>query len=95
MNKIGYSGYRFPPEIIQQAIGVKIDIDGDIDLRGFFGLDDRVRAGFNAVRIRVTLAGPESEARYDELAQTVDAHCRVLDLFRNPVPVERAVTVAA
>lgn len=74
---------------------VKIDIDGDIDLRGFFGLDDRIRAGFNAVRIRVTLAGPESEARYDELAQAVDAHCPVLDLFRNPVPVERAVTVAA
>jgi len=74
---------------------VKVDIDGDIDLRGFFGLDDRVRAGFNAVRIRVTLAGPETEARYEQLAQAVDAHCPVLDLFRNPVPVERAVIVAA
>jgi uncharacterized OsmC-like protein len=74
---------------------VKVDIDGDIDLRGFFGLDDQVRPGFNAVRIRVTLAGPENEARYEELAQAVDAHCPVLDLFRNPVPVERAVTVAA
>ena len=48
---------------------VKVDIDGDIDLRGFFGLDDRVRAGFNAVRIRVTLAGPETEARYEQLAR--------------------------
>jgi uncharacterized OsmC-like protein len=74
---------------------VEIDIDGDIDLRGFFGLDDRIRAGFDAVRIRVTLAGPESDARYRELADAVDAHCPVLDLFRNPVPVERAIVVTA
>jgi uncharacterized OsmC-like protein len=74
---------------------VKVDIDGDIDLRGFFGLDREVRAGFNAVRIRVTLGGPETEARYQELAAAVDAHCPVLDLFRNPVPVERSVTLAA
>ena len=68
---------------------VEISIDGDIDLRGFFGLDDRVRAGFNAVRIRVSLSGPEHASRYEELAAAVDAHCPVLDLFRNPVPVER------
>jgi uncharacterized OsmC-like protein len=74
---------------------VEVDIDGDIDLRGLFGLDNRVRAGFNAVRIRVKLSGPQSDARYQELAAAVDAHCPVLDLFRNPVPVERAVTVAA
>jgi uncharacterized OsmC-like protein len=74
---------------------VEIDIDGDLDLRGFFGLDDRVRAGFDAVRIRVRLSGPESDARYRELADAVDAHCPVLDLFRNPVPVERSVAVSA
>jgi putative redox protein len=38
---------------------VAISIDGDIDLRGFFGVDDRVRAGFNAVRINVSLQGPD------------------------------------
>jgi uncharacterized OsmC-like protein len=81
-------------------LGVKLDkvaveVEGDIDLRGFFGLDQRVRAGFDAVRIRVRLEGPESDDRYQKLADAVDAHCPVLDLFRNPVPVERAVTVAA
>ena len=54
---------------------VEISIDGDIDLRGFLGIDDRIRAGFNAVRIRVNLNGPEPAARYEELAATVDAHC--------------------
>lgn len=68
---------------------VAISIDGDIDLRGFFGVAADVRAGFNAVRINVSLDGPEDTARYEELAAAVDAHCPVLDLFRNPVPVER------
>ena len=81
-------------------LGVKLDkveigIDGDIDLRGFFGIDERIRAGFNAVRINVSLSGPEPAARYDELAAAVDAHCPVLDLFRNPVPVERKLVSAA
>ena len=68
---------------------VEISIDGDIDLRGFFGIDERIRAGFNAVRVNVSLGGPEPAARFAELATAVDSHCPVLDLFRNPVPVER------
>ena len=81
-------------------LGVKLDkveigIDGDIDLRGFFGIDDGIRAGFNAVRINVSLSGPEHAARYEELAAEVDAHCPVLDLFRNPVPVERKLMSTA
>jgi uncharacterized OsmC-like protein len=81
-------------------LGIKLDkveigIDGDIDLRGFFGIDDRIRAGFNAVRINVSLSGPKHATRYEELAAAVDAHCPVLDLFRNPVPVERKLVSAA
>jgi len=81
-------------------MGVKLDkvqitIDGDIDLRGFFGIDEGVRAGFNAVRIQVRLAGPEDPSRYAQLAAAVDAHCPVLDLFRNPVPVERTLVSSA
>jgi uncharacterized OsmC-like protein len=81
-------------------LGIKLDkvdigIDGDIDLRGFLGIDDHIRAGFNAVRIRVNLSGPELPARYEELAAAVDAHCPILDLFRNPVPVERKLVSAS
>jgi len=43
------------------------------------------------VRIRVNLGGPEDPSRYADLAAAVDAHCPVLDLFRNPVPVERTL----
>jgi putative redox protein len=44
-----------------------------------------------AVRVEVTVAGPESAERYAELAAAVDEHCPVLDLFKNPVPVTRTI----
>ena len=80
-------------------LGVELDsitvrVEGDLDLRGFFGVDDAVRPGLTAVRVEVTVAGPESQQRYAELAAAVDEHCPVLDLFKNPVPVSRALTTA-
>jgi uncharacterized OsmC-like protein len=74
---------------------VRVEAEGDIDLRRFFGLDDEVRPGFGAIRLRVELEGPESPARYQELAEAVDRHCPVLDLVRNPVPVERVVVTSS
>ena len=46
---------------------------------------------FTAVRVEVTVKGPESQERYAELATAVDEHCPVLDLFQNPVPVTRSL----
>jgi uncharacterized peroxidase-related enzyme len=73
--------------------GVRVEVEGDLDVRGFFGIDDSVRPGFGEVRLRVTLSGPEQDSRYEELAKAVDAHCPVLDLFSNPVPVERQISI--
>ena len=75
--------------------GLEITAEGDLDFRGFFGFDDSVRPGFTAVRLEITPVGPESAARYQELAEAVDAHCPVLNLFTNPTPVERRIAVAA
>jgi uncharacterized OsmC-like protein len=84
--------YRFWAE----QLGISFDslsvrTEGDLDIRGFFGFDDTVRPGFSAIRVDVTVTGPESEERYQELAAAVDAHCPVLDLFTNPVPVTRTL----
>jgi len=75
-----------------QALGIRVDdirieAEGDLDARRLFGIDESVRAGFSEVRLDITLTGPESAERYDELKAAVDAHCPVLDLFANPTPV--------
>ncbi len=80
-----------------QALGIqvddiRIDAEGDLDARRLFGIEESVRPGFGAVRLAITIDGPETEARYQELREVVDAHCPVLDLFANATPV--SVTVA-
>lgn len=79
-----------------QALGIVVDeidvqAEGDLDARRLFGIDESVRAGFSDVRLVITLTGPESEERYQELRAAVDAHCPVLDLFANPTPVSSVV----
>ena len=71
---------------------VQIETEGDLDVRGFFGIDDAVRPGFGEVRVNVKLFGPAGPERYRELQQTVDRHCPVLDLISNPT---RIVTTLA
>jgi len=72
---------------------VRVRVDGDLDLQGFFGFDGSVRPGFHGVEVEVELEGPEDPAVYEELAEAVNDHCPVLDIFRNPVPVDSRVAV--
>ncbi len=74
--------------------GLEVTAEGDLDVRGFFGFDESVRPGFTAVRLEITPTGPETAERYHELAEAVDAHCPVLDLFTNPTPVQRKIAIA-
>ena len=85
--------YRFwAAQLGIQVDDIEIDAVGDLDVRGFFGLDDSVRAGFSEIRLDVRITGPESAQRYEELQAAVDAHCPVLDLFANTTPVASTVT---
>jgi uncharacterized OsmC-like protein len=66
---------------------VHVETEGDLDVRGFFGLDDAVRPGLGEIRLKVTLDGPAEPQRYRELQEIVDRHCPVLDLISNPTRV--------
>ncbi len=81
------------------ALGIQVDeisvaAEGDLDAARLFGIDETVRAGFTGVRLAITITGPETEDRYQDLRAAVDAHCPVLDLFANPTPVSVTVTKA-
>lgn len=75
------------------AMGIPIgkisaSVEGDIDFRGFFGVDESVRAGYKNIRIVMEIESEASDEQIDALKQAVDAHCPVLDMLENPVPVE-------
>ena len=87
--------YRYWADILGlQLDGVTVRVEGDVDVRGFFGFHPDAVPGLSAVSCEVTLRGPEDPARYAELIAEVDAHCPVLDLFSRPVAVERTVEIA-
>lgn len=79
------------------ALGIQLDTveivaEGDLDVRGLFGIDDSVRSGFSGIRLAVTVTGPESLARYQELRTAVDTHCPVGDLFANLTPLQSTIS---
>jgi uncharacterized OsmC-like protein len=87
--------YRFwAAQLGIELDSVEVAAEGDLDVRGFFGFDDTIRPGFTSVRLKVTPSGPESAERYQQLADAVDEHCPVLDLFSHPTPIERTVVTA-
>lgn len=66
---------------------VAVSLEGDVDLRGFFGVDRTVRPGFREIRGTVSLRSPAPQAELERLKAHVDAHCPVLDLLSNETPV--------
>lgn len=85
--------YRLYAQALELTIDeIEITAEGDLDVRKLFGIDESGRAGFHDVRLRVDISGPDSADQYEKLRQAVDAHCPVLDLFANPVPVSVALS---
>lgn len=68
--------------------GVSVQLSGSIDLRGFFNVQDDVRPGYQAIEAEVVIDSPAPEADLARLKEIVDRHCPVLDILRNPTPVQ-------
>ena len=66
--------------------GLECAVSGDVDLRGFLGLDDSVRPGFGQVRVEVTAKGDFDDDQFDELVSLAQ-FSPVRDSIANPVPV--------
>jgi uncharacterized OsmC-like protein len=75
---------------------VSVELRGDLDLRGFFAVDPLVRAGYQRIRGTVKLRARGATAeQLDQLRNVVNAHCPVLDILANPVPVAIDVAIEA
>ncbi|UCC44701.1 MAG: OsmC family protein, partial [Candidatus Zixiibacteriota bacterium] len=73
-----------------QGINVKsieFDLDGEIDLHGFLGLSDRVRPGYQGIRLTHRTDCDAPPEKVAELWEKVQQTSPVLDILRNPVPV--------
>jgi putative redox protein len=84
--EITYRAYATALGIPLESVSVKLD--GILDLRGFFAVDEGVRPGFTGVQGIVTVKSSASQKELAKLKEVVDAHCPVLDILRAPVSVE-------
>jgi uncharacterized OsmC-like protein len=69
--------------------GVDIEVEGDLDLRGFLGLDPNVPAGYSEVRAKVNLRAPGvSPEQLKELHDAVVATSPVGNIISAPIKLK-------
>lgn len=83
--EITYRAYATALAIPLESVSVRLT--GNIDLRGFFGVNDAVRAGYQNIHGEVHITSSASAADLARLKVAVDSHCPVLDMLSTPVPV--------
>lgn len=66
--------------------GLRCTVAGDVDLRGFLGLDPSIRPGFQQIQVTVTATGDFDEDQFAVLADLV-RYSPVRDSLTTPVPV--------
>ena len=89
--EITYRAYATALDIPLESVSVTLE--GDIDLRGFFGVDDSVRPGYQGIKGTVLINSSADEATLQMLRTAVNAHCPVLDILTKPVPVELDLSI--
>jgi uncharacterized OsmC-like protein len=75
------------------AKGYKLDsvtshLSGDLDLHGFFGLDESIRRGYKNIRVDFDIQGELSDQQKHELIELAQKYSPVFDIVSNPVHVD-------
>ena len=69
-----------------EGVTVSATVEGDLDLRGTLGTPD-VPVGFQAIRIRFSLAGDVPADRLERLKERTERYCVVLQTLMSPPAV--------
>ena len=72
---------------------VKVNVKGNLDLRGLFGLDENVPAGFQEITYETTIKSPAETSVIEKLVQTVENNCPVLDTLTRSIHVKGNVDI--
>ena len=67
--------------------GITVEVTGDIDLCGFYAVDDETRPGYTNITADIVVDSPASDEDVERLKQAVDQHFPVLDIIGNATPV--------
>ena len=65
----------------------RVDVEGDLDARGFLKGDSGIRPGLQEIRLTVHVKAKASREQIDELVETVERRCPVGETVFNGAPV--------
>lgn len=66
---------------------LEIELQGNIDINGFFGLNEETRNGFESIDITFRVKSDAPREKIQELCQYAQQRSPVFDTVTNPVPV--------
>ena len=75
------------------AQGVKIEeaestLSGDLDLRGFLGIDESVRNGYEKIDVTFKIKSDAPEEKLVELVELAQKRSPVFDIISHPTPIQ-------
>ena len=84
--------YRLYADLMEIPMdGITVEVTGDINLCGFFAVDDEARPGYSNIIANVVIDSPASEDEIQRLKIAVEEHCPALDIISNATPVTTVV----
>ncbi len=67
---------------------VRVELEGELDLRGLLNLSDEVRCGYEEVRMKFFIESDAPAEQIEELLDYAKNRSPVFDIITNPVPVK-------
>lgn len=74
---------------------LRLELEGDVDLRGFFGISEDVRPGYSTIASTVYVDADASEAELAALRDRVETTSPLMDSITNAVPLETDLVVGS
>lgn len=72
---------------------LRFEMEGDIDLRGFLGISENVRPGYESISYVVHLDANASDDELHELQKRVEATSPLMDILQNEVSLDTRIVV--
>jgi uncharacterized OsmC-like protein len=70
---------------------LKIEVEGDLDLGGFLGIDEAIPSNFQQIRVKFIVKADASEEKISELCEYAQRRSPVFNSVTRPIPVDVSI----
>jgi uncharacterized OsmC-like protein len=91
---LSYMTFYIGKELGIEVKGTEIEVEASLDPRKFAGTNRSVRAGYQAVNVKIKVHADASAEQLEKLRQEVEARCPVSDNIGSATPVNISMEAA-